>query len=449
MFKEEWLLFLSIIVLTFYIHSGFKIAVINSSEQNNNNDLDLLLSIPLSGFSILMKKYLEINFLKELNIACIVTVVCNQLIFQISDNILFSYLFSISLVVCLFLLKLWLFKFNFVSKNLVNLLVQMINLLMFTLIFLFLVYIISHTFQLPLFQIINFLNRSIDLILLVDQFQLISVGLTIVFANLLILINLVKTDRNIFKGLQKKKNIKSKSSNIKVFNKNRVFTLFKLNITYLERQKKREMLITHVPYLSYLILISGVSTSCVFLFPETIESNAYLIHIIFSVALIYTSTESYAFLSSIDFHQKGFFVLKAAGVKWYHILITQITIQSLFTSTVIVLFNLVLSRYSSLTFSGLFLICLFSFMCVLVFNIYYLLSSSVNPKFEINLISSLPSFKAKLTTSILKVINIMLTFSLTYLVGYENALLISIVLIIIMGGSSVYLFSVHYKTIQV
>lgn len=435
-----------VLVLVFtFLSSGINTALVSSNKkQKVNNDLNFLLTKPLSPKLILLLKYFERIILIELFIAITVTIGIGMYLYSIGIRSLISIILSVNLIIGILLLKLIFFYYSFIKQTFVNFIIFCLSLIknLFT-VLLFLHFIFVESNALNNISISSTVQKYLLLVpiqkvtlIFENQVFLYVISLIILFITLIIIYSSEYIKRDIFlDNVKKKKKFTYKTNHFT--NKNKKINIMKIIWLYMMRQKKQEIAITYIPLISTIVSITIITIILMFQIPETIYEYSLIFYLILTGYIVKMVIDTYCFLVCVDFYGERFFLFKLSGIKYSEVIFSQIFLTSIFNIILIIFIIPFFLLIVPIDFIYFIFILIIIIGQVILFNLIYYLSSVTYPKFKRQQVTLLPSTKAKISANILTFIslglevvlyllikNIYFFFTITILINLIYSLLV-------------------------
>ncbi|PGE66835.1 hypothetical protein COM69_18250 [Bacillus toyonensis] len=428
--------------------SGLNKAIINSSSKlNKKNDIKILLTKPISPKSVLFMKFFETIFFTEIFLVFNIFVGVLSYFLYTTNNLFISLLFTVNLIFFIYAIKISIFLLSFTQRKLfTNIIVLCLSILKFISLIISLAYLINMNnpiiseISIVVYVYKNIMNLPLDYIAhtAVNNAGIFSIILLII--NMLLIYYINKVERKTFQYEKLTTNTRHKIKAVTFSSTKRVeLNLIKLLKVYIQRQKKQEIMMTYLPLVSSIICIVGVCVLLYIRIPNVINEHILIFYLFLSGMIVKTVTDTYCFLSCIDIHGEKFFLFKLAGVSNKKVIFSQVMFNSFlnFTVTTIVLFCFTI--FIKVPILNIVFILFLCGIQVALFNLIYCIASISHPNFRVELITSLPSAKAKILANILIFISLSIEVFIFYVSSNHTIFFCSTILL------NVFYFIILYR----
>ncbi|PCK22536.1 hypothetical protein CEY02_03815 [Bacillus pumilus] len=406
LFSHNEIFYISTFFIITFLLTGIQQSITNTVyKTSTKNDLKLLILSPLSFHELLLAKYFETTFLKEILISSILIPTLYLYHYSQIDSVFLGIVFTLNSVCFLYIMKFSVFYLSVIGYRYIATAYQ----LFFSILRIFVLAILAVIF---LSNKINFQSHS----MLNSFFNLISLDSPKVFqckfivflqiSLLIIVMLLIRTSfshgvKAYFIGENSKnRTVKTMISHLS-FHERKELSLIQLMIAYIKRQRKQEIIMTYLPLFSSLFSIILILYLLYYRIPAFMNANEGLVFIILSAVIVKMLSDTYCFLASIDFHGARFQLLKLTGIHPKFIVRSHIILSSSINITLFIILFTIATIVFQMSFSFFIFICVMAITQMILFNCIYFLSSISYPEFNRNFVSNLPSSKAKMTANLL------------------------------------------------
>lgn len=410
LFSHNEIFYISTFFIITFLLTGIQQSITNTAyKTSTKNDLKLLIVSPLSFHELLLAKYFETTFLKEVLISSILIPTLFLYHYSQIGSVFLGIVFTLNSVCFLYIMKFAVFYLSVIGYRYIATAYQ----LFFSILRIFVLSILaviflsnkidfqSHSMLNWFFNWISQMPFAVLPTIFQDKFIIFLQISLLIIVMLLIRTSFSNGVRAHFIGENsKKRKIKTMISHLS-FHERKELSLIQLMIAYIKRQRKQEIIMTYLPLFSSLFSIILILYLLYYRIPTFMNANESLVFIILSAAIVKMLSDTYCFLASIDFHGARFQLLKLTGIHPKFIVRSHIILSSSINITLFIILFTIAAIVFQMSFPFFIFICVMAITQIILFNCIYFLSSISYPEFKRNFVSNLPSSKAKMTANLL------------------------------------------------